>query len=81
MQAITVSDREAGVAGMSLTDLPTPSRPTTRSSCGYTPRVSHPGSLTGRTPLSTARAVTAHRACPATICPGSIDRRGVASGT
>ena len=39
MQAITVSDRDAGVAGLSLADLPYPRRPTTMSSCGYTPRL------------------------------------------
>src|SRR5919202_291186 len=41
------------------------------SSCGSTPRVSYPRSLTGRTPGPTARAVTAHRACPVTICRAS----------
>lgn len=72
MQAITVSDRDAGVAGLSLADLPILRPPTTMSSCGSTPPVSLPASLTGRTRGSTARVTTGHRACPAT----SLGRRG-----
>jgi hypothetical protein len=60
MKAITVSDRDAGVAGLSLTDLPYPQPATTTSSSVYTPRVSHPVSLTGRTPGPTARVITGH---------------------
>lgn len=68
MQAITVSDRDAGVAGLSLTDLPHPSRPTTTSSCGCTPRASHGPNSNGRTLGPTTRVATGHRACPATNC-------------
>ena len=71
MQAITVSDRDAGVAGLALTDLPYPvvseNDVVVRvHAAGFTP-----GSLTGRTPGPIARGVTAHPACPVTSCPVS----------
>ena len=71
MQAITVSDREAGVAGLSLTDLPYPVASENDvivrvHAAGFTP-----GDLTGRTPGPTATGRTAHPACPATNCPVS----------
>ena len=71
MQAITVSDRDAGVAGLSLADLPYPQAADNDvvvrvHAAGFTP-----GSLTGRTLGSTARVMTGHRACPATSCRAS----------
>jgi hypothetical protein len=70
MQAITVTDREAGVGGLSLTILPHPVAAENDvvvrvHAAGFTP-----GNLTGRTPGLTARAGTARRVCPVTSCPG-----------
>jgi hypothetical protein len=46
------------------------------TTCGYTPPVSHPGSLTGRTPGPIAPAVTAHPACPESTAPPTTPAPG-----
>ena len=70
MQAITVTDREAGVAGLSLTNLPYPQAADNDvvvrvHAAGFTP-----GELDWPHRLI-AWAGTARRACPVTSCPGS----------
>ena len=71
MQAITVSDREAGVAGMSLTDLPHPEAASNDvvvrvHAAGFIPtELDWPDTWTDRAGRDRTPA------CPATICPGS----------
>ena len=71
MQAITVRDRDAGVGGLKLTDMPYPQAAENDVDRAGTCRGIHPGELTGRTPGPTAPAGTVPRACPATNCPVS----------
>jgi NADPH:quinone reductase-like Zn-dependent oxidoreductase len=77
MQAITVQDRDAGVAGLTLSDiLPHPHAAENdvivRSTRPGSPRES----WTGPAPGPTAPAVTGPRACPATSCPGVVAELG-----
>ena len=71
MQAITVSDREAGVAGLSLTDLPHPEAASNDvivrvHAAGFIPtELDWPDTWTDRAGRDRTQSV------PATICPGS----------
>jgi hypothetical protein len=76
MQAITVKDRDAGVGGLSLTDVPYPHAAQNDASYGYMPPGSPPASWTGRGPGSTAPGATGRRVCPAMSCRESSSSWG-----
>ncbi|MFC7583958.1 hypothetical protein ACFQYP_09470 [Nonomuraea antimicrobica] len=68
MQAITVQDRDAGLAGLSLSDVPYPHAAENDvivrvHAAGFTPE-----SWTGRAPGPIARAATGRRAWSGTSC-------------
>jgi NADPH:quinone reductase-like Zn-dependent oxidoreductase len=69
MRAITVRDRDAGVGGLTLTDMPYPHAAENDvivrvHAAGFTPE-----SSTGRERGPIARAATGHPASPGTSCP------------
>jgi hypothetical protein len=68
MQAIAVRDRDAGIAGLSLTDLPYPTAAQNDVIVRVHAAGSTPGNPTGRPRGPIARAVTGRRACSATSC-------------
>ena len=76
MQAVVVEDRDAGLAGLSLTELPYPPPPRTTSSCGCTPPGSRAGELDWPTSGRTARAGTGRPACPGHEVSGVVDELG-----
>ena len=77
MQAITVRDHDAGVGGLSLTDVPYPHAAQNASSYECMPPGSPPANWSGHRPGSTAPDATGRRACPATSCRESSSSWGM----